>query len=182
MCIRHLKALKDAVKDSIAARRDSIRTSLVTKPSPEEDKNASVRVIETLIPLLIAHAGPYVADTSPGAIQGSARREYEKFRLSVDPLDLSRDPGTSKFFFQMSRLEIEQLPEGPISDRVQNNMETMRDVIDHGTPFFREQGSPMRGHVQILECYFRHTIILPRIGPKNQRAKLAFFTGWKLLQ
>ncbi|KAJ0421369.1 hypothetical protein BJY00DRAFT_312276 [Aspergillus carlsbadensis] len=179
MTVRHLQAPTDSAKDSVVARRDSIRTPPV-RTSPAEDKKASLRVIKSLIRLLFAHSSPHIADISPGALQDSTQTEFERFKLHVRPLDLGRD-GTSKFFVQMDSQEIVNLPLGPIPAQAKKNMDAMRNVIDHGSPLSRQQKPPLRLHVQELAYYFGHTTDLPRMGPKEQVDKLAFFTGWKLL-
>jgi hypothetical protein len=180
MSVRHFKKLGGFVKNSVAPRMDSTRTPHVTKSSPSEDKEACLRVIETLIRLLLAHPSAEIADTSSGAFEDSTRKEFARFKVDVQPLGLNGD-SISKFFLPMSSQDIENFPLGDIPDRTKKNLEVMRNVLDGQTPHSRYQKSSLQEHVQELAYYFGHTTDLPRIGPKNQVDTLAFFTGWKLL-
>ncbi|KAL3488047.1 hypothetical protein BJX62DRAFT_183019 [Aspergillus germanicus] len=180
MSVRNFKKLGDLVKNSVATRTDSTRTPHVTKSSPSEDKEACLRVIETLTRLLLAQQSAQIADNTSGALEDSTQKEFARFKIDVQPLGLNGG-GTSKFFFPMSSQDIAKLSLGDIPDRTKKNLEVIRNVLDGRTPHSRHQKSSLQEHVQELAYYFGHTTDLPRIDPKNQVDTLAFFTGWKLL-
>ncbi|KAL2784938.1 hypothetical protein BJX66DRAFT_343552 [Aspergillus keveii] len=115
--------LRELFKNAVVAKSDTTRTSIVNKILSAEDKKASLEAIEALIPLLLAHPSPHLADNSLEA----PRAKLENFRLHVRPLDLSSE-GIFKFFLPISSEEFESLPLAPISGRNQKNLEMIRNT------------------------------------------------------
>jgi hypothetical protein len=89
--------LRELFKNAVVAKSATTRTSIVNKILSAEDKKASLEAIEALIPLLLAHPSPHIADISPDAPDDSTQIKFDKSRVHVRPLDLNGD-GISKFF------------------------------------------------------------------------------------